>query len=229
MVFVADAEDKARSAMQSIDASLADKYAALIRFLVSQPAAASMLRGKNAPSLGSEEYIHRLAKDFASGRGLLAPKLPTTVPDEMVSFILCHYFDVKESQLQRVKREHLLSMSAENLVGGLLERYLANVLELHGWIWCSGSMIRGVDFIKSPQAPDGVWVLLQVKNRDNSENSSSSAIRGGTTIKKWFRTFSRKPGSNWEAFPDDSLRKELSEDGFRVFVESYLHNLRDAK
>ncbi len=144
----------------------------------------------------------------------------------MVSFILCHYFNVKESHLQRVKREHLLSMSAENLVGGLLERYLANVLEPHGWIWCSGSMIRGVDFIKSPQTPDGVWVLLQVKNRDNSENSSSSAIRGGTTIKKWFRTFSRKPGSNWEVFPDDSLRKELSEDGFRAFVENYLHSLR---
>lgn len=146
----------------------------------------------------------------------------------MVSFILHHYFDVSEDRLENVKREHLLSMATENLVGGLLERYLASVIEPHGWIWCSGSMIRAVDFIKPPHARKEHRRLLQVKNRDNSENSSSSAIRGGTTIEKWFRTFSRKPGSNWAAFPDVSLRSVVSEDGFRAFVESCLHNLREA-
>jgi hypothetical protein len=228
MGFISNAEDVARSAMASIDPSLTDKYAALIQFLISSPTAASALRGKNAPSVGSEAYIRKQAESFKSGRGLLAPKLPSTVPDEMVSFILHHYFDVSEDRLENVKHEHLLSMAAENLVGGLLERYLASAIEPHGWIWCSGSMIRAVDFIKPPHARKEHWRLLQVKNRDNSENSSSSAIRGGTTIEKWFRTFSRKPGSNWAAFPDVSLRSVVSEDGFRAFVESYLHNLREA-
>ena len=68
--------------------------------------------------------------------------------------------------------------------------------------------------------------MLQVKNRDNSENSSSSAIRAGTIIEKWFRTFSRRAGSNWAAFPDESLRAQLSEEAFKDFVKEYLRELK---
>jgi len=108
----------------------------------------------------------------------------------------------------------------------LLERYLASVLEPRGWVWCSGAMVKAVDFIKPPSATQATWHLLQVKNRDNSENSSSSAIRVGTTIEKWFRTFSRKTGSNWAAFPDPVLRQHLSEHDFKNFVINYLHALK---
>jgi hypothetical protein len=67
--------------------------------------------------------------------------------------------------------------------------------------------------------------LLQVKNRDNSENSSSSAIRNGTNIEKWHRTFSKRVGSNWAAFPDDETRDKLSEKAFELFVRQYLSSL----
>jgi hypothetical protein len=100
-------------------------------------------------------------------------------------------------------------MGAENLVGDLLERYLASVLEPHGWIWCSGAMVKAVDFILPPSTSGGAWRMLQVKNRDNSENSSSSAIRAGTEIEKWHRTFSK-----------------LSEENFERFVRTYLHAIR---
>ena len=113
-----------------------------------------------------------------------APEPPATIPDEMVSVILGNYFNVPAANLERAKQEHLLSMGAENLVGELLERYLASVMESRGWIWCSGSTVKAVDFIKPPSAPGARWKLLQVKNRDNSENSSSSAIRNGTDIEK---------------------------------------------
>jgi hypothetical protein len=171
------------------------------------------------------EYILRAAKNYAKGREPKRPEPPSTVPDDMVSFVLENYFDVDVDHLEAAKQLHALSMGAENIVGNLLEHYLTTVLEAHGWIWCAGSLIKAVDFIKPPSNGED-WVLLQVKNRDNSENSSSSAIRVGTTIDKWFRTFSKKTGSNWEKFPDPIAKMELSEAGFREFVKVYLVNLK---
>lgn len=226
MAFVSNAAEVAQAAMGSVNPTLIEKYVTLIRFLSDEPNAASVMRGKGAPAVGSEEYIRRQALNFAGGREPKAPMPPETVPDDMVSFILCNYFDVPEEDLDRAKREHLLSMGAENLVGDLLERYLASILEPLGWIWCSGSMVRAVDLIRPPELSGGKWRLLQVKNRDNSENSSSSAIRVGTAIEKWFRTYSRREGSNWAAFPDITVRCHLSEQAFRDFVKKYLLRLR---
>jgi hypothetical protein len=226
MTFIINAEIVARDAMNSVDPTLADTYASLIRFLAEFPDAASALRGQSAPAIGSRLYIERQAAAFASARQPRAPQAPTTIPDEMVSVILHEYFEIDSNDLERAKREHLLSMGAENLVGELLERYLASVLEPLGWIWCSGAMVRAVDFVKPPTNGNDVWRLLQVKNRDNSENSSSSAIRNGTAIEKWFRTFSKKAGSNWSAFPDEALRAHVSEVEFKTYVQNYLHALR---
>lgn len=220
--FVAKPGEVARKAMMSVDARLADKFVAVVVFLAAHPSAAAALRGANAPLIGSAEYIERQAIAFAQARQPRAPQPPTTIPDEVVSLILVEYFKIPQKEVERIKREHALSMGAENLVGDLLERYLASVLEPNGWVWCSGAMVRAADFIKPPTAKNGAWRLLQVKNRDNSENSSSSKVREGTTIEKWHRTFSRKSGSNWAAFPDESLRQQLSEARFNDFVRDFL-------
>lgn len=226
MSFVPNARAVAEEAMRQIDPALAERYADLVEFLALHPEAASKVRGNGSPLVGSVDYIRQQARAFAASRAPQVPEPPATIPDEMVSFILHEYFDIPSENLERVKREHLLSMGAENLVGNLLERYLASVMEPRGWIWCSGSMVRAVDFIKPPSSKGGAWYLLQVKNRDNSENSSSSAIRNGTQIQKWHRTFSRRAGSNWAAFPDATLRPLLSEAGFYSFVKDYLANLK---
>lgn len=226
VAFIPNAEAVARVAMAAINPALSEKYASLIRLLVLNPGAASALRGKNAPEPGTAEYIRAQALNFASSRDPRAPEPPATIPDEMVSFILHNYFNVPEKNLDRAKEEHLLSMGAENLVGELLERYLASIMEPKGWIWCSGSAVKAVDLIKPPPRNGEAWTLLQVKNRDNSENSSSAAIRNGTTIEKWFRTFSKKTGSNWATFPDAEIRPLVSEDGFRQYVKTYLEDLK---
>ena len=225
MSFQKNAEDIAALAMRNVNPALTNKYVSLIRFLAENPGAAAAIRGRLAPPIGSIEYVKRQARNFSDARKPSAPTPPSTIPDEMVSVILVSYFGISERDIEKTKREHMLSMGAENMVGNLLERYLAFVLEPKGWIWCSGSVVRAVDFIKPPIAQNGSWRLLQVKNRDNSENSSSSAIRIGTTIEKWFRTFSRRAGSNWDAFPDGALRKHLSEDSFKDFVRGYLREL----
>lgn len=226
MAFSAKSEAFAREAMAAINPPLADKYANLIKLLVMDPGVASKMQGQNAPDVGTEAYIRAQAASFSSSRVPKAPEPPATIPDEMVSFILKNYFNVPEGNLERAKNEHLLSMGAENLVGELLERYLASIMEPLGWIWCSGSTVKAVDLIKPPTSPSGAWRLLQVKNRDNSENSSSAAIRNGTTIEKWFRTFSKKTGSNWGAFPAEEIRHLVSEAGFKKFVKEYLEALK---
>lgn len=111
-------------------------------------------------------------------------------------------------------------MCAENCVGSLLERYLDSVLRPQGWYWCCGDFVKAVDFISRDE--NGQWLALQIKNRDNSENSSSSAIRNGTKIQKWFRSFSKKGGTNWDNLPQMMRGYNLSESDFIAFTKKYL-------
>lgn len=227
-MFVPDSIGWADEAMAAVDPSLRGPFTTVVRFLAAFPEAAARSRGRNAPEPGSKAYLARQAEAFAAARRLRAPSAPTTVPDPMVSVVVRDYFGVVE--VERAQREHLLSMGAENAIGDLLERYLAAVIEPLGWAWCSGSMVRAVDFIKPPPVNgEEQWELLQVKNRDNSENSSSSAIRSGTEIRKWHRTFSRRPETNWPAFPDTAAARLLSEDAFVAFVQDYLARVRAAE
>jgi hypothetical protein len=116
-------------------------------------------------------------------------------------------------------------MSAENVQGLLLEEYIdANVSSL-GWVWCKGSTMRAVDFCTM----DGD-ILLQIKNKSNSENSSSSSIRNGTDIHKWFRLGTQtKAGKKYPVYKWDDLNgiiaqanngiPEMSEDSYRQFIQ----------
>ena len=129
-------------------------------------------------------------------------------------------YGYSKEQCERIKKEHQHSMSAENCVGALLERYLDSVLRAEGWHWCCGDFVKAVDFIN--RDADGRWLTLQVKNRDNSENSSSSAIRNGTPIQKWFRSFSKRQKTNWDNLPPAMREKGLSEENFLKFIDGYI-------
>jgi len=150
---------------------------------------------------------------------------PRTIPDDAVSILLKYTFGYSSKDLQRIKLEHQYSMAAENMVGYLLELYISTALEEHGWIWCAGDFVRAVDFIK--RNSNGQWEAVQIKNRDNTENSSSSAIRNGKEIKKWFRSYSkpslkRVSNTNWERFPEEEFRGRLNEEGFMKFIKQYI-------
>jgi hypothetical protein len=214
--------DFGKAKMNELCPEYADRFATLMQFLVANAELLPKPRGKIV--IGSEDHISRMAKAYIQARETNTPKQPETVPDPLVSFILKSYFLVDEARLENAKIEHQWAMAAENMVGDLLERYLAKILEPQGWVWCAGSVAKAVDFIKPLDGEQ--WIALQVKNRDNSENSSSSAIRVGTEIAKWFRTFSRTGKTNWEAFPDINSRDLLSENGFHDFVKAYLDNLK---
>ena len=200
-----------------------EKIKILERFINSHPDSISRRFKDN-----NQIQIQKIKDAFNSGRKDKHPQPPQTATDDAVYQILESYFDYKKNELKKLVRAHKDAMAAENIVGELLERFLASILEPHGWLWCSGSVIKAVDFIKEDK--DGTWILLQIKNRDNSENSSSAAIRNNTDIQKWFRSFSRKQAFNWEAFPlppgQECLKASLTEDNFRKFIKTYLKRVK---
>jgi hypothetical protein len=115
-------------------------------------------------------------------------------------------------------------MVAENKIGELLEEYIANTMEPQGWFWCCTDIFVGVDFFL---AGDPV-TLLQVKNRDNSENSSSSRIRKQllamgcpVEIAKWYRSKSRSVNTCWDKFPGNEQMQFMDEERFLAFIRNY--------
>jgi len=144
----------------------------------------------------------------------------------MVSVIMHEAYGYSEEACENIKVEHQYSMCAENCVGNLLERYLDSVLRGIQWFWCCGEFVKAIDFLGRNQSGD--WIALQIKNRDNSENSSSSAIRDGTRIQKWFRSFSKdtkrgRPSfTNWDNLSPLMQGYGLSEKDFKRFVSHYL-------
>ena len=222
------ASEAADLSIQKFGGTARDKKAFLLvmEFLGQHPERLSM-KSKLIDQESLEYYLKFSNRFFQTRYKVEGPKPPATIPDTMVSYILEVYFDYPGVDNPRISKEHQHSMAAENMVGSLLERYIGTILEDHGWAWCSGDFIKAVDMVK--KNPDGTWLLLQVKNRDNTENSSSSAIRSGTIIKKWFRSYSKKSRTNWETFPDTETVHLLSEEGFKEFVKNYLLNAKSIK
>ncbi len=195
--------------------NLDDKFNELLRFLKTNPEFLSIRRRDF--DLNRQEDINYLRDRFKSQRRTeILLSEPKTVSDIAVDHILHSSRGYDNEKLKAIQSEHKLVMSAENLVGELLEMYIAEKLEPFGWIWCSGNFVKAVDFIY-PKDND-TWNCLQIKNRDNTENSSSSKIRDGKEINKWFRAYSRKDATNWENFPDLDSRIKLTEEEFLEFV-----------
>ena len=193
----------------------------LLEFLAQHPkmfVSRKKIKANPQSTHGQSEILQKIrdAKDKK-----VIPSQLSTEPDQAVSVILGAWYGIEEGKWEQVKQEHQYSMLAENLVGEFLERYIEQVITENnlGWARAWGDVIRSVDFVKK----DGDrWTLLQVKNRDNSENSSSQSVRAGTEIIKWFRTFSKTGKTNWENFPDEKLATLLDEAAFQSYIKSYL-------
>jgi hypothetical protein len=145
-----------------------------------------------------------------------------TLHDTILDEIITARINITSSELQSIKYGHRLSMSAENIAGTLLEEYLANKLLNYQWHCCWGETMRSIDFCNENGD------LIQIKNSDNSENSSSKAVRDGTVIKHWFRRFSRTGKTNWEALNQLVNIKKIddlfTENSFKDFVKNAVLN-----
>lgn len=176
------------------------------------------------PNLNTAEGLHRVGEKFFNGRKNLKLAHPSTKADSAVEAVLVAAYGFDENLLDEIIKSHQYAMMAENTVGNFLERYIANAIEEYGWCWCSGDLVKATDFIKRNKDS---WDLLQIKNRSNSENSSSSAIRQGTKIKKWHRSNSSTGKTRWDKFPAVTADLSLSEIEFLAFIKKTIQKFKN--
>lgn len=179
---------------------------------------------KNAKfKYGDDNHLASLRKKFENERKV---KLSIDDPETLTDDALWEYIKLQKNLTDEKTNEyakyHKIAMSVETKLGTILESFIYTNIKDYGWIWCSGSVIKDIDFLKKDT--DG-WIALQVKNSDNSENSPASRVRVGTKIIKWFRRYSRKDGDNWnelcELVTDESnLKDNLNEENYLKYLKS---------
>lgn len=147
------------------------------------------INGQATPSV----YIDRWVRGYVEARNnppslrIAKPKAACT--DPAIRVIVKATQGLSDGAAALGENNHNLFMSAENIQGNLLEEYIALKVRSYGFLWCDGNVLRAVDFCNT----DGS-LLLQIKNKSNTENSSSSNIREGTSIEKWYRLGTRVRG-----------------------------------
>lgn len=161
------------------------------------------------------KWVEKFLKGFNSRPSVRLGQKSNTFSDPIVKLVLqARLPKITKETADQVEVGHRQMMTIENLIGSLLEEYLSTKLKENGWCCCWGSTIDAVDFCRA----DGR--LLQIKNSDNSENSSSSRVRAGTTIEKWHRRKSTKKAAFfWDGLNAMVGREDLSEEEFRKFVQ----------
>ena len=179
----------------------------------------------------SKEHLKILKERFMNDRPEIRDKLKldkskkNVVPDRAIYEYIKEKHSFTEENTELVKSYHNIAMDAENRFGYYLEEFIYSKIKLENWVWCTGSILRSIDFIKeNKDDKKDPWIMLQIKNSDNSENSSSSKVRKGTNIKKWFRRFSMRDATNWEKLIEITENKDLSEENFLEFLRGKAKN-----
>jgi hypothetical protein len=177
-----------------------------------------------------KEYIRAWVNAYAKGIGNTGTARELrpmgTTPDPIITMMIKAHEGVSRKEAERQIEHHRTAMRHENLVGPLLEEYLAARLGKLGWLCAWGSTIQHVDFM----GPRGR--LLQVKNRSNSENSASSSVRKKRPdIEKWHRIDASTGEDQWHELRHllrYKGRVHLNERDFQEFVRRALITLRRA-
>lgn len=198
-----------------------NNFSVILEFLKDNP---SFRAGKNT-STYDDKYINSIKQKYLKAKNKESSfSQSNTKPDKAVSLILETVFEYDQDKLMEITKTHKESMIAENMVGDLLEGYIETKLDSLGWVRCHGNIVKAVDFIK--RKDDGSLRLLQIKNGNTTENSSSNKIRTGTNIEKWYRRNTNSNICNWENFPDEEARKLLSEEGFQDFIREKMKTFK---
>lgn len=144
------------------------------------------LTGQQTPTLYIERWVKGYVDAIHNPPSLRTANPKSACTDPAIKVIVKATQDLTEDEATLGEINHNLFMSAENIQGNLLEEYIASKTHPYGFLWCYGNVLRAIDFCNS----DGSF-FLQVKNKSNTENSSSSNIREGTSIEKWYRLGTR--------------------------------------
>ena len=161
------------------------------------------ITGNQTPQIYLERWVkgYYEANNNRPSSRTASPKSACT--DPAIAVIVKNTQGMSEEEAKTGESNHNLFMSAENIQGNLLEEYIAGKIRPYGFLWCEGNVLRAIDFCNTNGS-----LLLQIKNKSNTENSSSSNIREGTTIEKWYRLGTKT--QNGKKIPDYKW-KELND------------------
>jgi hypothetical protein len=196
-----------------------------LKFLAGEPVYEVFTAGAKFPEcfkkpgkkhLKAEDYISMWLQTYEKGYDQRASKRASksmgTKADPIINRVLEEALGKSPAEVDTIIEHHRYGMAAENILGLLLEEYVANQTKGNGWHCAWGSTLLDVDFCSK----DGD--LLQVKNRSNSENNASKRVREGTEIKKWHRIGANDGKMKWEELQKITGVKDLTELGFQKFV-----------
>lgn len=187
------------------------------------------LPGNQTPATYIERWVKGYYDAFNNPPSLRTANPKSSCSDPAIKVIVKMTQGLTEEKATSGETNHNLFMSAENIQGNLLEEYIASQVRKYGFLWCDGNVLRAIDFCNSTGS-----FFLQIKNKSNTENSSSSNIREGTTIEKWYRLGTRTrngvkyPDYKWATL-NDMINEyktmgfnlplcNMSEDGYRQFL-----------
>lgn len=172
----------------------------------------------NLKSVDIEVYFKQYFTDYFEDQYKTYEfKQSNNVKDPAVSCILSIQNKISETESMANLSTHSQIMGIENKVGDLLEDYIEHECKGFNIVRCAGKTLLSVDFITF-DLRGNVINLIQVKNRSNSENSSSSRVRKNTKIVKWYRLNAKTGGTLWTSFP--LVGHQLSESKFLDFVKN---------
>lgn len=163
------------------------------------------------------------------------------VRDPALTLVLEQYYkqngiNVRPKEIEMAINSHDLLMSIENIQGHLLEEYIAHNIckPPFNFIWLEGEIVKAADFALYLEENNKLY-LLQIKNKYNTENSSSVTVRDVSTVEisKWYRLGKKKDkGVNIPFFKWPELNEiiqeftgqspHLSEVGYHTFLETVL-------
>ncbi len=179
---------------------------------------------------GDKKHFISLKKTFINSRqSKINISEPKTITDDALWEYIKLQKNLSQDQVDEFAKYHKIAMSIETKLGSLLESFIYKYIKNFGWIWCSGSIVQDIDFIKKDTKKNKsvTWISLQVKNSDNSENAASSRVRVGTKIIKWYRRLSRvESKDNWKELvnlvdkKDKNLKDQLSEKNYLKYLKN---------
>ncbi|NLR46309.1 SinI family restriction endonuclease [Priestia megaterium] len=172
-----------------------------------------------------QKWLKNYIKSLNSPASLRHAK-PLSEKDTVEDPALAHMLSTHHKEINKVimnpakvkqnLESHQILMAIENIQGHLLEDYIASVIcqPLYGFIWCDGQTIKAADFCKKTVVNNTPELkLIQIKNKYNTENSSSSKIREDTPIEIWHRLGKKKDstGKNVPVYKWDELNQIVEE------------------
>ncbi len=199
------------------DKQFLEAHRIILRACYRDPQLAPTAKKAKTPEELAKVWLEKYENGYKNRISQRISQLPHTVADPIVSIIInARLAGLKTEHLKQIKYAHRLSMSAENILGLLLEEFLAEKIANYGWFFCWGESMRHVDFCNV----DGS--LLQVKNRSNSENSSSLRVRINQPIEKWYRVDAVNGNYQWFYWQDKYKDDNFSEEKFIAFIQQVL-------